>query len=565
MINKILLTIFLFNTSYILSAQTTVFAYRVSFTDKAYSPTLADSANYLSAKALARRAKQGIVVDELDRPISQLYIDSVVKLGKAFRVKNRNKWFNSIVILTKTNDMAAIVATPFVKDVKLVARYPNGWKFTDNTVPANTDKNPATTYFTQVKASRGSPAYYGESYTQIKSTNTDFLHDNGYKGENMNIAFIDMGYKNIKHLKAFDSVIAQNRILDRWNFINDTINVDSFNIVNAHGADALVMMAGNIPGTYVGSAPNANFMLYMSEDYAFESPIEEDNWVSAAERADSMGVDLINTSLGYFIFDNEFSTENYTYANDFDGKTTRIAIGHNLAVSRGIFCVSAMGNMGATPWKVMLTPGDADSTYSVGAMDSNGNFLVSMGSSIGPSSDGQIKPDGIGVGVNVCLIANNTGNPAYTGGTSFSAPLIGGGIACLMQALPNLKVHQIRELVQQSSSRYTSTSDSMGFGVPNFMIAFNTGKVLSNSTYTMGSKNDYYLYPNPAINEIFVSYKNNNLLNATVEVVNMQGKIISKNSLLNSNSFSVAHLNPGVYFARIINEKEIVLKSFIKQ
>jgi serine protease AprX len=540
----------------------TVYAYRVTFSNKNGSLTIADSLSFLSQKSLNRRSKQGITLDYFDLPVVQSYIDSVKLKSNAFRIKNKSKWFNQIVILTKTLNMANVVALPFVSEVKMVGKYANGWGFkSNNPLPA---KNKNDFVVEEVsKKQRGDSAAYSYSYRQIKQTNTDYLHDLGFRGEGMDVAVIDMGFSKVYKLAAFDSVRLQNRFIDQYNFVRDTINIDSFTNNISHGTDALSMMATNMPGTYIGSAPNSNYGLYMSEDLYFESPIEEDNWVSAAERADSLGVDLINTSLGYFIFDADFSTDNYTYANDFDGKTTLIARGHNMAVSRGIFCVSAQGNMGGQPWKYLITPADADSTYSVGALDSSGAFLSSMGSSFGPSSDGQVKPDGLGCGVRVMLISNATGLPAISGGTSFSAPLIAGGITCLMQALPTLPIWEIRKLVQQSSSRYTTPSDTMGYGVPNFKIALETGKVLGLQNIKMGNANDYILYPNPSIgSNMYINYTKGNLYNSSIEIINIQGQIVSK-QLISNNRFTISDLKKGIYYARISNKNELIVKCIL--
>jgi serine protease AprX len=547
--------------NYYVQAQT-VYAYRVQFKNKNGGPTFADSLNFLTQKALDRRNKQNIKLDFYDLPIPQFYIDSVVKKSQAFRVKNRSKWFNQIVILTKTNNMANVVALPYVKEVKMVGRYPSGWGTpvqNPNPLPPYKEANLEQIPY---KNTRGSQAYYGASFGQLVKTNTDFLHDLGFKGENMHVAFIDMGFARIDSFSYFDSLKYKNQIIDTWNFVRDTFNVTKFSSYIGHGTDAISTVVANKPGDYVGSAPNCNVSMYLTEDLPFESPIEEDNWVSAAERADSLGADLISTSLGYFVFDADFSTDNYTYANDFDGKTTLIALGHNMAVRKGIFCVSAMGNMGGNSWKYMITPGDADSTYSVGAMDSSGAFTLSMGSSSGPSADGQIKPDGIGVGVKVCIIGG-AGTPVYTGGTSFSAPTIAGGITCLMQALPHLNVSQIRTLVQQTSSLYLAPSDSMGYGVPNFKLAYETGLVLSTNNFQIDAQNEYILYPNPSTNGIiYISHSKNNLSSASVEIIDIHGKIIDRQNISNSNSINVHHLQKGMYYARIINNQHLVVQPF---
>jgi serine protease AprX len=567
---KIIICCMMMLQSIFITAQVTgvVYAYRISFKNKIGSVSINDSATFLTQKALDRRHKQGLSVNVSDIPVVQAYIDSAIKNAQAFRVKNRSKWFNQIVVLTQNNNMAAVSALPFVSQVKLVGKY-SGWggRMPNPNLINNKYNNIQTTIVTK-KQARGNPTYYGESYTQLKQTNTDFLHDSGFKGEGIHIAMIDMGFSKAKTIMAFDSSVVNHKYMDQWNFVRDTINVDSFSIGPiSHGTDALSVIIANNPGVYVGSAPNANVSMYITEDYAFESPIEEDNWVSAAERADSIGADLINTSLGYYQFDADFSSDNYTYANDFDGKTTLIAKAHNMAVAKGIFCVSAMGNMGGNAWKYLLTPADADSTYSVGAMDSSGAFTLSMGSSSGPSADGQIKPDGIGCGVQVAVISNSTGLPVYTGGTSFSSPLLCGGIACFMQANPKLPIWEIRRLVQQSSSRFLTTSDSMGYGVPNFKIAQKLASALStttNNTVTIGNATEYQLFPNPAKNILIVQHTKSALLNCNYRIMDVNGKILQQNALINSR-ININYLPAGLYYLQLQNNTEMVCKSFVVQ
>jgi serine protease AprX len=538
-------------------AQTLVYAYRIVFKDKLFSPPLADSNYFFTQDCVTRRHKQHVLFTETDRPVSTVYIDSVMHVAQAFRLHNVSRWFNQVVVLTKVNNLVGLAALPFVDSVKLVGRYPAGWGFADN----NGTTKPPTKYdyvgetVSSAKKKRGN--YYGDAYSQIHVTRTDFLHNLGFKGKGVKVGVIDMGFSGIK-LGAYDSINNSNRFIDKWNFVRDTINIDSFSIGSIiHGADALSCMGAEIPNFYVGSAPKANFALYITEDWAFESRIEEDNWVSAAERADSLGVQLLNTSLGYNQFDAYFSYDNYTYANHFNGHTTLIAQGANMATSKGIFCVTAMGNSGTNSWHYLVTPADADSVYSVGETDSFFNYEPS--SSKGPNAAGLIKPDGVTVGLNVLIIDNITNGIKSTGGTSFSSPLLAGGIVCLMQALPKYTIYELKRLIHQCSSRYTSTSDTMGYGIPNFEMAYNTGIILNTKNLELGDNKTIALYPNPATNVLNINVGNKKI--NSISIFDITGKFILHQE--NASSVNIEQLPQGAYFTRIQAENTLYVKSFL--
>jgi serine protease AprX len=542
----------------VIKAAPTVYAIRIVFKNKLYSQPLADSLNFFTLASLHRRHAQGVVFNELDRPVSGFYIDSAMHVAQAFRLHNVSRWFNQIVVLSNVDNIIGISGLPFVESVKLVGKYNNGWGFAPTTSP-NTKYETISTILTSDKKKRGS--YYGDAYSQIHATRTDFLHNLGFKGEGMNVAVLDMGFSNAKKLKAFDSILFTNRYIDQWNFVRDTSNVDTFSFgLNIHGTDALSCMGAELPNFYVGSAPKSNYAMYITEDYSFESPIEEDNWVSAAERADSLGVQLINTSLGYYEFDADFASSNYTYANDFNGHKTLIARGNNMAVAKGIFCVTSIGNAGYSTWRYMFTPADADSVYSVGIVDS---FLVfHPSSSRGPNAAGQIKPDGVDVGVNVLLIDNPGGGIKSTGGSSFSGPLLAGGIVCLMQALPKVNIYQLRRLIHQCSSTFTTPNDSMGYGIPNFEMAYNTELLINSNQFVLGNNHSIHIYPNPTSTILNISLNNNQAVDQ-VEVLNTFGKIISVAK--NINAISTNLLTTGTYFLRIFDGKNVYVKSFLKQ
>ncbi|MBK8521712.1 MAG: S8 family peptidase [Chitinophagaceae bacterium] len=254
------------------------------------------------------------------------------------------------------------------------------------------------------------------------------------------------------------------QLLGTWDFVtgNASVNED-----NSHGTSCLSTIAANMPGVFMGTAPKTSFYLYRTEDVASEYPVEEQNWIAGMERADSLGVDISSTSLGYFTFDNPVF--NYTYAN-MDGNTTMSAKGADLAAKKGILCVLAAGNEGQSSWHFIITPSDADSVMAVGAVSVAGN--VGGFSSYGPSSDGQIKPSVAAVGVSAVVANPTTGQPSFGSGTSYACPNMAGLTTCLWQAFPEVNNMRIISVMQESGTRASNPNDRVGYGIPDMKKAF---------------------------------------------------------------------------------------------
>jgi hypothetical protein len=281
----------------------------------------------------------------------------------------------------------------------------------------------------------------------------------------MQIAMLDNGFNNYtsSSFEAFDSVNANNQVLGTWDFVAREQNVSND---GSHGMSCFSTIAANIPGQFVGKAPQANFWLYQTEDNTSEYPIEEFNWACGAEKADSSGADIISSSLGYTTFDN--ASLNHTYA-DIDGNTTTAAIAADLAAKKGVLVFIANGNFGASAWHYLSTPADGDSVIGVGAVSASGD--VGGFSSYGPSSDGQIKPDVASVGV-AAVLETGGGIVGSGNGTSFACPNMAGLGTCLWQGFPELNNMQIRSALWQSGSRANMPDDRMGYGIPDMKKAF---------------------------------------------------------------------------------------------
>ena len=515
------------------------YAYRVRFKDKNGTLTFADSLQFLSQKALQRRAFQGIPLDSTDLPVVQAYIDTVMQTSNALRLHAVSKWFNQVVIICSDSmKRTALEALPMVESVKLVARFGNGiFK------PVfDQSKFPEVSPMPLEAKTTGSSAYYGLSYQQVDLIQADCLHDLGYKGENMDIAVFDINFRYTNTCLAFDTLRQQQRIKETFNYCRDTSWVYSASIPTSHGMNVLGCMAANLPGTYVGTAPYANFYLYITEDNLVEQPIEEDNWLSAAERSDSAGVYIINSSLGYNQFDNVLSSNNYTYA-DMNGQVSLIARAANKAVSKGIFVVNAQGNEGFSAWHYLLTPADADSVYAVGMVDGSG---IWGGSGYGPTSDGQIKPDGMALGKGAGLIGDNC-QVGFANGSSFAAPIMSGAIACLWQAVPTLPVWKLRNIIRMSSDRYSNVNNTHGYGIPNFCTAFG---IATGTSDVLSIDHRYAIFPNPSTSSFTIKAYDGADPIFAVRMYDAMGRLVFSDAGQSSRLRTISNLEqltPGTY------------------
>jgi len=462
------LVILLVTTTGLAQAQFT--RYIVQLTDKNGSPySLSNPSAYLSAKAIARRTRQQRPIDSTDLPVNPAYLQSIRNVPFV-TVLNNSKWLNQVLIkiTDKTqvaNVLAAINALPFVKRSDSIApRLNTGSDGVSNTLAEKTNLEPVS--LKQAAAQTGATAFdYGSMYNQIHIHNGDYLHSLGFSGQGMTIAILDAGFLNYLTNPVFDSVRLQGRVLGTWDYVNNeaSVNEDYF-----HGAYVFSCLASNRPGVLVGTAPYASYWLLRTEDAASEYPVEEQNWAAAAEFADSAGVDMISTSLGYNNFDDPIYNHSYAQRN---GNTAMITIAADLAAKKGIVVVVAAGNSGnnTTDLKYIACPADADSVLTVGSVNVNGN--IASTSSWGPNGAGLLKPNVVAVGDNAALANVNTGNPTFGSGTSYACPNMAGLVACLWQAFPEYSNMQIIDVVQQSASKFTNPDFRYGYGIPNFKKA----------------------------------------------------------------------------------------------
>jgi len=433
--------------------------YIIQFTNKGGNAhSLSNPSTFLSAAALERRQLHGIPLDSTDLPVTAAYIEAVKATGDV-TVINASKWLNSLSI--QTTDAAALekikalpfvkVATPIAKQQKLSA------------APAD-ERNPLKKMgILSLNQTSEIPFNYGTAATQINIHNGNFLHNLGLRGQGMRIGMLDAGYRSYNTLKAFDSINTNGQVIETWDFVARHAAVAED---HAHGMQCLSIIAANVPGQFVGSAPKASFYLYRTEDSGSEFPIEEHNWVCAAERVDSAGGQIISSSLGYATFDD--ASLNHTYV-DMNGDKTMAAIGADLAAQKGMLVVIAAGNEGQGTWKYIMTPADGDSVLTVGAVDKAGN--IAPFSSYGPTADGRVKPDVVSVGAGTTI--QNTNNTIGSGnGTSFACPNMAGLAACLWQGFPKASNMRIIEALRLAGSQVNNPDNRMGYGIPDLKKAF---------------------------------------------------------------------------------------------
>jgi len=317
----------------------------------------------------------------------------------------------------------------------------------------------------------------------------------------------------------------------------------------------LSILAANQPGKLVGTAPKASYYLFRTEEAATEFPVEEHNWVVAAERADSLGVDIISSSLGYTKFDN--SVFNHTYS-DMNGKTTMITNGADMAMKKGMIVCNSAGNDGTSSWKYIAAPADGDSVFAIGAVNASG--LPASFSSYGPSSDGRVKPNVASVGWGTYFIQTND-LVAQGNGTSFSNPNLAGLIACLWQAFPEFTNMQILDAVQRSSSKYSNPDDRIGYGIPNMHLAFD---ILVQKKKEKILADDWVkTFPNPFTTGFTVLIRANNTGKLTTQLTDMAGRILktSQVDVQQGQYYSITENNlgnlpAGVYNLRVIDGRE---------
>ncbi len=520
--------------------------YWIRFTDKNNNPySLERPEEFLSERAIQRRLKQNISISFNDLPVTPAYIDSLKALGVP--VYNTSKWFNAVTtdsispeLLEQIYDLSFVVKPSSQESQQIKKGIKN------NTASVTSEFDSWNTF-------------YGYSQSQIIIHNGHFLHQQGFRGEGIQIALIDAGFLGVDVISGFLHLWNEGRILGTRDFVDRSSNIYR---EDSHGMHVLSVIAGFIPYEFVGTAPDASFWLLRAEDVDSEYLIEEDNWVSAAEYADSAGADIINSSLGYSVFDD--LTQNHTY-EDMDGNSTRVSIAADIAASKGILVVSSAGNQGDKDWKYITAPADADSVLAIGATDELG--IIASFSSIGPTSDGRIKPDVCAVGKGTYILRQN-GLIGTGSGTSLSAPVITGLAACLWQANPQATNMEIFSAIQESSDKFADPDTIYGYGVPDF----NKADIICKTKYNEISADFYSLniFPNPFKENIKIIFYSSSAKTVSIKFYDATGRIIKGEEFYTNDSYNeiiidkLSYLSSGIYFLTLKSENSLLIHKLIK-
>jgi subtilisin family serine protease len=499
---------------------------------------LASPTGYLSQRAIDRRAKQHIAIDSTDLPLSTAYVQAVINAGGV--IKSRSKWLNGLTItMPDTTLLPTLRALPFVSAVTLTQ------------TPATAQNTPLRKTRSIVETVAGD---YGNADRQIDMHNGRQLHSMGYRGAGMMIGILDAGFYKADQLTVFDSLRIQNRLLGTKDFADPS--VPFFSNTESHGMAVLSTMAADWPGYMRGTAPDASYWLIRTEYSPSEYLVETDNWVAGIEFADSLGVDVVNSSLGYTTFDN--SKMNFTYQS-MNGRTSRASIAATMAARKGMIVVSAAGNEGNGSWHYISSPADADSILTVGAVDYNGAHAAFSG--YGPTADGRIKPDVCAVGLQTVIAS--TSNTITTGnGTSFASPIMAGLTACLWQALPDLKNMQIINLIRQFSSYAGSPDNTFGYGIPDLYAAYRYATTTNSLSFPGIGGVSARIYNESLI----IDSKDGPLSRTTISLFSQTGQLLRhwENTTLPAR-LQINGLPPGFYLVHIASDSNRQTCKIIKQ
>ncbi|GIZ09908.1 peptidase S8 [Flavobacterium sp. UMI-01] len=484
----------------------------------------------LSQRALERRNKQNIALDFKDIPINPSYINQV-KAVSGISVMAKSKWLNALHVRGSVAVLNSLKSFDFVSKVDFADKSLNT---TAKVVAISKSKVESKMTNNRVNFA------YGNSENQIKMLQGQVLHEQNYTGEGMIIAVLDAGFPGVNTAQPFKRLRDNSKILGGYDFVNRNAN---FYSGNNHGTYVLSSMGGFQENALVGTAPDASYYLFITEDTSEENPVEESYWVEAAEKADSLGVDIINTSLGY-LGDHTNPRYNHTY-EDMTGDATFISRGANIAFSRGMVVVASAGNDGTELEPHIGSPADAFSVLTVGAVTATktkANF-----SSIGPSYDGRVKPEVMAQGHSTVL-ADEKGNIIAASGTSFSGPIMAGMVACLWQAFPNKTNKDIKELIINSADKLNTPTPEYGYGIPNFSLALGLQLPLVEEEDVM---NAIHLNPNPTATSVKVTFPQY-IKGVNVKFYSATGNIVlDYKNVISDNPISLESLASGTYIYKL--------------
>jgi serine protease AprX len=457
-----------------LELQAEINRYIVYLSDKEQNNfTLSQPQEFLSSDAIMRRERQGIALDISDLPVSSTYINELRSTGAS--VFFSSKWLNAVLIEADEEMLEMLESLPFVSRTEFVAP---GERLIHESTGGRIRKR-------GTQEIELTPAERASTHAQNRMLGIDKMHEKGYKGQGIKIAVFDSGFRNVDSSVFFDHVKNDNRFIATRDFTRNSNSVYQFDF---HGSRVLSCIGAYGENEFIGTAYESDFILCVTEDVSSEYRIEEYNWLFAAEFADSLGADIINSSVGYSYFDD--ASMDYTY-QDMDGRTAIISRAAAFAARKGMIVVASNGNEGNKTWRYINAPADADSIISVGSVDLD--LERSFFSSFGPTSDGRIKPELSALGAGTSIVTGN--NIGMSNGTSFSTPLIAGLVAGFWQALPELSNMEVIHYLKNAASRSEEPDTLVGYGVPSFMSAYALATNLEQDI-----QDRFIVYPNPVDN-----------------------------------------------------------------
>lgn len=510
----------------------------VYFTDKQnVAEAIANPISILTQKAIDRKSNHNVAIDNRDVPVSETYITQI-KNSQGIVVMSKSKWLNAIHVRGTEADINNLLSLTIIDSIEFANKSLN---------PTSSIDSPSLPKFSVENTD--AVFNYGNTETQVNMINADGLHQMGYTGEGVTIAVIDAGFPNVNTMAGFQRLRDAGNLKGGYDFVDKTSDIHA-STSTTHGTRVLSTMAGFVENEFVGTAPDAAYYLFRTENVDVEnSALEMSYWVEAIERADSLGVDVVNTSLGYLNFDNI----NYE-RSDFDGNTIYITRGANIAFEKGLLVVVATGNSGDIG---VTAPADSAGVLSVGAVDGDGNYVTF--SSQGDENQSVQKPD---------IAARGSGSFAIQAtdviiqdsGTSYSSPIIAGAAACLLQALPDRTNAELMQLIRESGSQSDNPDNLLGFGIPNF------GEIISSTLSTIDVVQEKFtIFPNPVSNRLQIAFPRG-IEQVQVLLFDVLGKLIlNTNVEASNNNINLENIKSGIYIIKMQTQNQSNTYKLIKQ